>query len=248
MQPPLFYAPPDHRDGDIIVLPAEEARHAHRVLRLDRGALVVVIDGLGTACRGEISSITGRRVTVRVHAELRDYGEAAVHLTLAAGLSVGSKFDSVVQRGTELGVKRFVPLITDKSRVKMDDPKRARVRLTRLEKVALAAVKQCRRSALPSIAYPVTLAGFLEEYEPDNIGLVFHPSSKSRPLDRCPLEESAKRITLLVGPEAGFSDDEFELALANGFIPVGLGERILRTETAAPVAVALVMYRLGELR
>ncbi len=248
MQPPIFFAPSENRQGDLIVLPADEARHASRVLRLSAGAIVIVIDGLGGACRAEITSTTSRKTSVHVHSELRDFGEATVRLTLAAGLSAGSKFDSVVQRGTELGVKRFVPLITEKSKIKMDDPRRARSRVTRLGKVALAAIKQCRRSYLPEIAVPTSLGGFLSEFDAGDRGLIFHPSGKARAVADLPLDAGLKRVTLLVGPESGFSDEEVESAVEAGFTPVSLGDRVLRTETAGPVAVALLMDRLGELR
>lgn len=248
MQPPVFYAPPESRDEDLIILPNEEARHASRVLRLKAGAMVIVIDGLGSACRAEVVSSAPRKTTVRVHSDLRGFGEPTVRLTLAAGLSAGYKFDSVVQRGTELGVKRFVPVITAKSKVKMDDRRRARARVTRLTKVALAAAKQCRRSYIPEIALPTGLADFLAEFNADDTGLIFHAGNRSRALADIPLESDLKRVTLLVGPESGFSEEEAEAAENSGFSAVNLGDRVLRTETAGPVAVALLMNRLDELR
>ena len=248
MQPPLFYAPLTNRDQDIITLPADEARHAAKVLRLERGAIVVVVDGQGNACRGEIDTISTRRVTVRVHSEVRDFGEPAVRLTLAAGLSVGFKFDSVVQRGTELGVSRFVPLITDKSKVTLDDPKRARTKVNRWGKVALASMKQCRRSVLPEVATPTRFEAFMSQFDPADPGLIFHPGAKSIGIDSVEFPERARRISLLIGPESGFSEDEVELAIDAGLTLVNLGRRVLRTETAGPTVAALVMARLGEFR
>jgi len=248
MQPPLFYAPPECRDGDTIVLPPEEARHAARVLRLQRGAIVIAVDGLGNACRAELVSITGRKMTARVHSEIRDFGEPSVRLTLAAGLSTGTKFDSVVQRGTELGVGRFVPLVTEKSKVAVEEPRRVRGKVTRWRNVATAAMKQCRRSCIPEIATPTAFADFLGQFEPDDLGIIFHPADGTLSLEKVELARNSRRITLAVGPEAGFTDDEVALAQQSGFVCVGLGRRILRTETAGPVAVALVMARLGELR
>jgi 16S rRNA (uracil1498-N3)-methyltransferase len=248
MEPPVFYAPSVDSDDNTIQLSSDEAHHLTQVLRLKPPAMVIVVDGLGMAVRGEVVSAGKSSAVVRVHSRQRNLGEPAVRLTLAAGLSVGSKFDSVVQRGTELGVKRFVPLITQKSKVVLDDPRRAKSRVTRLEKVALAAMKQCRRSYRPDIASPTPLASFLEETDRGCINMVFHPSSKSLSLDRMPLTADTKRVSLLVGPEAGFSEDEVELAIRAGYMPVSLGPRILRTETAGPVACALVMQALGEFR
>lgn len=248
MLPPIFFAPSTRREGDLITLPADEARHAHKVLRLEAGAIVVVVDGEGNACRGEIAIVTPRKVTVRIHSEVRDFGEPTVRLTLAAGLSVGSKFDSVVQRGTELGVSRLVPLVTTKSKVTVDDPRRAPTKVKRWNKVALASMKQCRRSALPQIAAPTDFESFLSQFDRSDPGLIFHPAGESIAVDAVELPEKCRRITLVVGPESGFSDYEFRLALEVGFTPVHLGRRVLRTETAGPTVVALIMARLGEFR
>ncbi|MEW5796595.1 MAG: RsmE family RNA methyltransferase [Candidatus Zixiibacteriota bacterium] len=248
MQPPLFYAPPDKRDGDLIVLPADEARHAVRVMRLKRGAVVIVVDGLGHACRAELGVPSGNTVSARVLSEVRDFGEPLVRVTLAAGLSAGTKFDSVVQRGTELGVSRFVPLLTEKSKVAVEDARRERSKLTRWRNVATAAMKQCRRSYIPDIAAPTPYRSFLKQFERSDIGILFHPGERATPLEQVELPKDLKRLTVLVGPESGFSEHEVILAEQAGLAQVGLGRRILRTETAGPVAVALIMAQLGEFR
>jgi 16S rRNA (uracil1498-N3)-methyltransferase len=248
MLPPVFYAPPENRDGDRIVLPSDEAKHCLRVMRLEAGAVVMVVDGLGMACRGEIEPISGREVAIKVLSDLRGFGEPSIRLTLAAGLSVGAKFDSVVQRGTELGVTRFVPLLTEKSKVTVEEPARARTKLSRWRNVAASAMKQCRRSYIPEIAVPTSLKDLLRQFERTDTGIIFHPGERIPALDQIVLPAELKRVTVLVGPESGFSDAEVALAEQGGFIRVGLGRRILRTETAGPVAVALVMARLGEFR
>lgn len=249
MLPPLFYAPSRNRTGDVIELPAAEAKHAQAVLRLGKGTPVIVVDGLGTAFRGELTSgPRAGKVTVGVHAETRHFGESSVRLTLAAGLSVGSKFDEVIEKGTELGVRRFVPLITGKTKMKFDDPKRLASRLKRWEKVALAAMKQSRRSYLPHISTPTLLADFFPQVEPGSLNLIFHPDPSGSTFDSLTLEPENQRAYLMVGPESGFSDEEHRAAVQAGFESVRLGPRILRTETAGPVVCALVMNALGELR
>lgn len=210
---------------------------------------MLVVDGLGNACRGEIARAgRSKSFQVRVHARLRNYGEPTVRLTLAAGMSAGSKLDSIVQKATELGIKRFVPILSEKLRVKLDDPKRAASRLRRLEKVALAAMKQCRRSYRPEVSSPVPVGQFLKETDRSDLNLVFHSTDMGRPLEECLVDTRAPRVTLLVGPEAGFTPEEVAAAGEAGFKVVSLGRRVLRSETAAPVACALVMALLGELR
>ena len=159
-----------------------------------------------------------------------------------------SKVDTVIEKGTELGVKRFVPLITKKSKVTVNDPKRARTKVARYEKVALAAMKQCRRSYRPEIAQPVTFTDYLKEIGPESVNLIFHPSAGSRPLEESGLSAHTRRVNIIVGAEPGFSAEEMNLALDKGIKAVSLGRRILRAETAGPVACALVMNALGELR
>ncbi len=247
MEPPIFYTPPDQLLNDIIELPRAESHHALTVLRLKPAAIVMVVDGVGNACRGEILAGGKDTVRVRVHSRRRDFGEPAVRLTLAAGLSTASKFDEIVEKGTELGVKRVVPIICEKSKVRMEDASRARAKVTRLEKVALAAMKQCRRSYRPEISVPVSLQQFVREIDAEGLNLIFVPSKTARPLDQLEIESGTKRATVLVGPEAGFSDEEVDQALAAGFVATSMGSRILRAENAAPVACALVMHCLGEL-
>ncbi len=248
MEPPLFYIKPDSVKDDRVILPDTEGHHAISVMRLSRADLVVVVDGLGHAWRGEIAAISGRkRVEIAVHSQVRNFGEPNVRLTLACGLSTGYKFDTVIQKGTELGVSRFVPLITEKSKVKIDDPKRARTKRTRFEKVALAAMKQCRRSLRPEITLPVSFEDYLNEIDSDTPTIIFHPSNKSVLIEAVPLD-GLSRVNLIVGPESGFSPPEVDAALDQGAVCVSLGRRILRTETAGPAICALVMGQLGELR
>jgi len=249
MELPIFYCPPELRRDDIVQLPDEEGHHALSVMRLTQADRVIVVDGVGTAYRGEIARIVGgKKVEVRLHLEIRNFGEPAVVLTLVAGLSVGSKFDTVVQEGTELGVKRFVPIISERSKVKLDDPKKASAKIRRLERVALAAIKQCRRSYRPDISLPVSFAEYMKQADSEDLKLIFQPGDRVPSLEQIRVDAQTKRITALVGPESGFTPDEADLAGKAGFISISLGPRILRTETAGPVACALVMNMLGELR
>ena len=249
MQPPIFYASEPSILNDGLTLPKAEAHHAAKVLRLKKGALVIVVDGLGNAYRAAIDRVTRTGIVeVRIHSKARNFGEPNVVMTLASGLSAGHKFDSLIEKGTEIGVKRFVPLLTEKSKVRIEDPKRVRTKLNRYEKVAVAAMKQCRRSYRPEITSPVRFGDYLNELDESSLSLIFHPSSKGGRLEDVPLDSGQKRVNIIVGPESGFSEDEVDLALAKGARIVSLGSRILRTETAGPVVCALVMNWLGELR
>ncbi len=246
---PIFYCPPRRLHDDIVELPADESHHAVSVMRLSQGDRLIVVDGVGTAYRGEVAKIVGnKKVAVRLYLEIRNFGEPMVALTLVAGLSVGSKFDTVVQEGTELGVKRFVPVIAARSKVRLDDSKKVAARTRRLERVALSAIKQCRRSYRPEIALPITFAQYMKEVDAESLRLIFHPGGSPVSSVELPEITGLRRVTALVGPESGFTQDEVDLAVKAGFVPVSLGARILRTETAGPVVCALLMNMLGELR
>jgi 16S rRNA (uracil1498-N3)-methyltransferase len=246
MLPPVFYAEPDSCNGDIIKLSTAESHHAKSVLRLGRGQILMVVDGAGNAYRGEITgSSSGKTVDVAVHTRIRNWGEPMVKLTLAAGLSTGSKFDSIVQKGTELGVVRFAGLVCEKSKVKLEDSKRIKSRKTRLEKVTLAAMKQCRRSYRPEVAIPVDFEEFIKETDSDSLNVMFDPDGQQ--LSKLVFETDVRRVIALVGPESGFSAEEVDLATAAGFQVISLGPRVLRTETAGPVACALLMNLCGDL-
>ncbi|MDZ4722404.1 MAG: RsmE family RNA methyltransferase [candidate division Zixibacteria bacterium] len=249
METPIFYAPPENRIDSIIDLPKDESHHAFGVLRLKTHSPVTVVDGIGMAYHGLLERGGKYGAQVHWHSQLRNYGEPNVHLTLAAGLSTGDKFDTVVQKGTELGVSRFIPVLSAKSKVKLTEQDRSVRRQNRLEKVALSAIKQCKRSSCPTISLPLSFGECIASSEPEDFKFIFDASvSKSKTLYDLTFDPCPKRITALVGPESGFLPEEIEKAISAGFIPVTLGSRILRTETAGPAVCALIMYLLGEFR
>lgn len=249
MDAPIFYVKPESIGDDIAILDKDESHHASKVMRLKKGALVILVDGLSNGYRGEIIKV-GRSnpVEIKIHSQSRNFGEPDLKMTLACGLSTGHKFDDTIEKGCELGVTRFVPLITEKSKIKLDDPKRLKNKNSRYRKVALSAMKQCRRSYLPEITMPVKFSEYLKEIDPEALNLIFHPSKKSISIYDIKKSKDVKRVNLIIGPESGFSDNEIESALDKSVIPVSMGQRILRTETAGPVIAAIIMFQLGQLR
>lgn len=248
MLPPIFFTPSDSIAGDLIKLPKEEAHHARTVLRLKENSQVIVVDGEGVAYKGTLNETGGRKDTiVSVHNIVRNFGETHVKLTLAAGFSEGYKFDNVVQQGTEIGVSRFIPVITEKSKIKISNQAKAMARIKRLERVALSAMKQCRRSYLPRIDAFRKLSEILENSDKSALNLIFHPDAAGNNFTVKEDSSSIKKVTVLVGPESGFTDAEVEQAVKAGFRTVRMGPRWMRTETAAPMACAVVLYYLGEL-
>ena len=244
----VFYALPDDIIGEWITITGDEAHHLKNVMRAGKGDTIMVVDGIGNGYKSVIEKASPKQMSCRVLSQVRHFGEPMIHVTLAAGLSTGYKFDEVIQRGTELGVSRFIPLQTEKSRVKIESDRREKAKLTRWNKVAVASMKQTGRSFLPVIDPISECADVLTTPSDAGMKILFDSTHGSRSLADLELSSDVKEYTLFVGPESGFSRAEIELAKESDCVVVSLGRRVLRTQNASPVAVALLMHVLGELR
>ena len=228
-----------------VALPHEAAHHAVRVRRLAEGDPVLLFDGAGA----EVPAMLVRDGDDWA-AELTEPprpGRTGADLTLCYGLPRGEKLDAVVRQATELGVGRVVLLATERSVVRLS-PERARKRLDRLARVAADAARQCGRADVPDLGGPLTVEVAATQHaepsdQPAGSRWVLHPEGGS-PLTELVAEAP---LTLCVGPEGGFSPDELDVLEASGFLRVTLGGPVLRTETAATVACALALHRLGVL-
>ena len=237
-----FYVEPANVSAAQLVLRGDEAHHAHRVLRLGVGDEVDCFDGRGSRWRGEIESAAKDRVTVTIVEALPFAAERTPRITLAQGLVKGERMDWIVQKATELGASRILPLRAARSEVRLDDERAGR-RAERWHRIAVEAAKQCERSWLPVIAAPVTVAEALSHLEEPAVAFVERDASPPRPV----LEAlgDAERLTILVGPEGGWTKDERDSFAAAGVSSLSLGPNILRAETAAVAALAVVAYAIG---
>jgi 16S rRNA (uracil1498-N3)-methyltransferase len=237
------FVPPDRLSGARVILEGEGHHHLARVLRARPGDRVVVFDGQGTEIDAEIAAI-GPRTTELILLERRTAtATPAVRLTLLQGLARGEKMDFIIQKTCELGVARVVPVMTERA---VAPPAQASVRQQRWEKIAREAARQCGRADVPAIDAPVSFTQAVRDAATDDLRLVLWESAQGKPL-RAVLPVAPRPATLLVGPEGGFSRQEITEAEAAGFATVGLGPRILRVETAAVVAVALLQFAAGGL-
>jgi 16S rRNA (uracil1498-N3)-methyltransferase len=218
------------------------ANHVARVLRLRAGEPLVLFDDAGGEYAATVDAFTRDAVQVTVGDYLDVSRESPLHVTLAQGVSRGERMDVVVQKATELGVKRIVPVLTERTVVRLNDAQAAN-RLRHWRAIAIAACEQCGRNRLPEITAPMTLQEFLVSAYPEGLRLVLSPGGglRARELPASPA------VTLLIGPEGGLSDAEQAAALAAQFAGLVLGPRILRTETAALAALAVIQQQLGDL-
>lgn len=245
MQKHRFHAFQSQISDSQVVLNADEAHHLSRVLRLGEGDRVFVFDGEGNEWECEIARVGKREADLTILRQLNNDVESPLRLTLAQALVKGDKFDWIVQKATELGVTRIVPLITDHTDVRRVE-ERAEQKLERWRRISLEALKQCGRRRLVEITEPISFVGFCSAAEA--VSLVFSERGGKALREIAASVHSPASLTLCVASEGGWSDAELEAAEAHNFQPVHLGQRILRTETAAIAAVTLAQHLFGDLR
>ncbi len=239
-------------DGGRIEVRGDAFHHLSVVLRRGVGKRFHAIDPeTGTEYLAEITQVGDRVLTGQVLEQAEARQQPAVELTLYQGLPRGKRFPLILQKCTELGVSRIVPVVTARSVVQLD-AKRAEGKLQRWEKIVQEASRQCMRATAPQVTEPVGFAEALADWEAsDSPGLFFDEgvaggghSSLAEAMAKLKLQP---RLAAFVGSEGGFTEQEAEMAAQAGLVSVGLGSRILRTETAAIAVCAIVMYECGEL-
>ncbi len=226
-------------------LAGEEHHHLARVLRLKAGDAVSTFDGVGTGYHGVVEIVEKERTRIRITGEDHAPVEPHFHLILAQAIPHHEKMEWVIQKGTELGVSRIIPVVAARTVVR---PRAGRwERLDRWRRVALEAARQCGRRRVPEVSEPVALDALLAAPVYDETGtrvILLERASASATLR---LPAGARGALALVGPEGGWTDEEARAALGSGFTPAHLGARVLRTETAGLAAAAILMYLAGEL-
>ena len=226
-----------------LVLPSQASEHVARVLRLAAGHPLVLFNGNGNDYEAIIRTVGKREVAVDVIAERVVHSESPLTLTLAQGVARGEKMDLIVQKATELGVSRIVPLLTERSEVKLDAA-RTDKRLAHWRAVAASACEQSGRAQLPEVCAPVALAAWaatLGAHEGMRLALL--PGIGQRVRD---LQLAVTRAVLVVGPEGGLGDRDIASLTEQGFRGLQLGPRILRTETAGLAAIAAMQAIHGD--
>lgn len=240
---PRFYLPDTLHADTIIGLPEASAHHAVRVLRLSVGDAVTLFNGNGGEWAASIHHIDRRAVEVQVHHAVPVERESALRITLAQGISSGERMDYTLQKAVELGVAAIQPIACERSVVKLSG-ERAGKRHSHWQNLVIAACEQCGRNRIPEVAEITSIASWLEQHDPAAIRILFAPAAGDT-LHTLP--RPAHPIIMLAGPEGGFAPHEYTAALAAGFIPMRLGPRVLRTETAALAALAAMQALWGDL-
>jgi len=233
-----FFCPIPLAAGHSVTLPDSAAHHAVRVLRLQPGASVILFDGEGLACAGTLASIKPA-VTVALSEALPSEPLPPCRVTLVQALASGDKMDWVVQKAVELGVHAIVPVMARRSVLKLDGA-RADKRVAHWRNIAVAACEQSGRSRLPQVGEIQTLPQWLAKAEG---GWVLAPAAGTPLRDQPPPQGD---LNLLIGPESGWEPGELEAMRTRGILPLQLGPRVLRTETAGLAALAAIQALWGD--
>lgn len=221
----------------------DAANHITRVLRLKPDDPLIIFDGRGGEYNANIEAFRKDAVIVVIGERSATTRESSLSLTLAQGVSRGERMDWVVQKATELGVTRIVPVMTERTVVKLDARQSER-KVAHWHGIAVAACEQSGRDRVPDIAAPVALHEFLRGSDPQATRLLLSPAGTQRVNDLQPKDGG---IVVLIGPEGGLAEGEQRAAVGAGFVAVRLGPRVLRTETAAVAALTLLQHQFGDL-
>jgi 16S rRNA (uracil1498-N3)-methyltransferase len=233
-------------EGDRVTFDREETRHMVSVLRLSPGDLVVAADGRGRDYTVRLESLAAM-ATGTIVGIAANPAEAPLAVTLVQGVPKGDKMEAIVRASTELGVARIWPALAERTVVRLE-PARWRERSRRWQRVAREAAKQCGRAVVPDVETPRPLSECLQAAGPGSPRLCLWEGEAPPLADALDaLVERPRAVAVLIGPEGGLARAEVDAARAVGWTPATLGPRILRTETAALAALAIVLFKLGDL-
>ncbi len=242
-----FHVRPEAVSGDRVVFDAQETRHLVRVLRLRPGEIVHAVDGRGSEFAVRLEFLEGRAAIGQILSRSDRRTESPFPITLAQGIPKGEKMEWIVRTVTELGAVRVLPLLTERVIVRLP-LSRWRERQRRWQRVAKEAAKQCGRSVIPAVELVRTLDEFIAEGHRAELAICLWEGERQELREiLASVSGTPASALVVVGPEGGLAINEVELLLRHGVRAAGLGPRILRTETAGPVGVALLQARFGDI-
>ena len=239
---PRIYQHGELSPGSQVSLSAAASHHLVKVLRARTGDAVTLFNGDGHEYTGKLQDSNSRRCSVSVESSKTCDNESPVRITLLQGLSRHDRMDTTLQKVTELGVNRIIPVICQRSRFKTD-AERMEKKHAHWQQVIISACEQSGRCVLPQLDQPLDLQAALAEVRHADCKIVLAPGAETPVHEITSLDEN---VALLIGPESGLEDSELDMSAANDFQPIHLGPRILRTETAGPAALAAIQTLWGD--
>lgn len=219
------------------------SHHLSRVLRAKLGDEITLFNGEGGEYLAVITKIDKKGVMVDILAHSPHEAESLIHIHLAQGIARGEKMDFIIQKAVELGVSKVTPLITERCNVRLDN-EREEKRFKHWQAVAISACEQSGRNRVPEILPPILFMEWLPKAKADRAFVLSPHVEEKLAATKLPKDAS---ILLLIGPEGGLSDQEVSNSLQQGFSPLNLGPRVLRTETASIASIAILQYCFGDM-
>ncbi|UCE99773.1 MAG: 16S rRNA (uracil(1498)-N(3))-methyltransferase [Planctomycetota bacterium] len=240
-----FFVRPEAIGGDEVVL-QKQAHQIRDVLRLKAGEHIVVLDDEGFEYETDLTAVSRGEVKGKIVEKREASGEPDVQITLYQSMLAREKFEWVLQKCTEVGVTRFVPVISTRTLMRSCGIKANK--LARWRRIIQEAAEQSHRGKLPDLSPPTAFDKAIDDIEGSKRSLIASPEAGGENLRDCLKGYDGSRgVALFVGPEGGFTKEEVQRCAERGAVAFSLGKRILRTETAAVMASGLILYELGEL-
>lgn len=238
-----FYIDKNDITENTALITGEEAQHISRVLRMKKGDGVTLCDGEGIFYDAVLSDFSEKTVTADIISKHSAETEPKVQITIFQGVPKNPKLETIVQKATEMGVVRIVPMDTVRAVAKLDKSSK----IDRLRKIAREAAKQSKRGIIPCVTDCMSFKEAVKMASGAELALIPYEEERELSLKKALNGKTPKTVSIMIGPEGGFDKEEISLAKENGIISVTLGKRILRTETAPLVVSAAVLYELGEM-
>jgi 16S rRNA (uracil1498-N3)-methyltransferase len=243
-----FYVTPDQIKDKTVVITGSDVNHIKNVLRMKLGEEIVICNGQGKDCYCIISKVSEVEITADVREEQDTKAELKARITLFQGMPKKDKMELIIQKAVELGVYEIVPVMTKRVVVKLEDKKKEEKKLERWQAIAEGAAKQSGRGIIPKVQPVRTYQNAIKDA--GNLGLAIIPYENATGIEGTRKIMSSMKdydtIGVFIGPEGGFEDSEIELAKEKNIIPITLGNRILRTETAGLAALSMMVLMLED--
>ncbi|HHV97935.1 MAG TPA: 16S rRNA (uracil(1498)-N(3))-methyltransferase [Clostridiaceae bacterium] len=237
--------------GDKIIITGDDYNHIKTVLRCKVGETLILCDGEKNDFTVRIDAFEANRIITTILHKQENNTEPLASVTLFQSIAKGEKMDFIIQKCVELGVKSIVPVVTERTVVRLGDGKDKIKKRERWQRIALEAAKQCNRGIIPQVELPLMFSEVIEKANKFHLSMIPYEREKDFTL-RYVLADFKKKmlgykkaeIAIFIGPEGGFSEKEVEAGTKAGLIPITLGPRVLRTETAALAVLSIIMYEL----
>lgn len=245
---PKFFINKENIKNNSVTITGQDALHIAKVLRTEVGDVLTLCDGRGTDFFAKVTECSKDSVSLDITDAFDCLAEPEISVTLFQGIPKQGKMDYIIEKCTELGISRIVPVSTKRSVVKIDDKKSEQKKLERWRKIASESVKQCQRGRIPEITDVMSVASAVKFSKGLDLTIAAYECEKETSIKSVLSAQSPKSIGIFIGPEGGLDDKEVKMFHDANIKTVTLGKRILRTETAGHTVLTAVMYEFNELK